>query len=335
MAGCSLTRFGLAPVALSLAWLAVPASLTAQEDELAALCAVATVSSPDATRRFCNLVAQGVEVVQPRIGLAAAGGNPVLGTASTLGMRIGKFPRISIGGRVTAVQADLPPIRTIGSVDDIDFAVGALAVDGAIGVFQGFSPAITVGGVLSLDLLASAGLLLLPDDDGFDDSPFTWGAGLRLGIFRESFTLPGISVSAMYRRVGEIEFGDPALQRTDAAFSADDYTNLSFRGVIGKRLFGIGLAAGAGYDHYSTDVAWAFVDPADPGGAPVRVAMDGFDNDRFMLFLNAGITVLILTASLEVGWQQGGDVVPAALPAVDFDPEDGAFFGSFAIRIAY
>ncbi len=334
MAGSRLTRSGLAPALLSLAWLLAPAALAAQEDELAARCAFATRNSAEATLRFGNLVAQGVEVVQPRIGLAAAGGNPVAGTASTLGMRIGNFPRISIGGRVTAVQADLPPIRRIGRVGDIDFAVAALAVDGAIGLFQGFSPAITVGGVLSLDLLASAGLVFLPDDEGFDDLPFAWGAGLRLGILRESFTAPGISVTAMYRRVGDVEFGDPQLRGTEAWFAADGYTNLSVRGTIGKRLFGIGLTAGAGYDRYSTDIAWRFIDPADPGGAPISVAVDGFTNDRFLFFVNGGLTLLILTASLELGWQQGGDVVPGPLPAVGFDPEEGAFFGSFAIRIS-
>ena len=332
MAGSRLSRSGLVPALLSLVWLLAPAAAAAQEDELAAACAGATSGSA-AALRFCNLVAQGVEVLQPRVGLAAAGGNPVAGSASTLGMRIGNFPRYSIGGRVTAVQADLPPIRRIGGVADIDFAVGALAVDAAVGLFQGFAPAITVGGVLSLDLLGSVGFLLLPDGEGFDDTPFTWAAGLRLGILRESFTVPGISISAMYRRVGDIEFGDPALRGTDSWFGAEGFSNLSVRGTIGKRLFGFGLTAGAGYDRYSTDVAWAFVDPADPGRA-IRVRMDGFDNDRFTFFVNGSVTVLILTASLEVGWQQGGDVVPGPLPATDFDPEQGAFFGSFAIRIS-
>lgn len=334
MAGSRSSRSGLAPALLSLAFLLAPAAAVAQEDDLAALCAVAASGRSTAALRFCNLVAEGVEAVQPRIGLAAAGGNPVAGTASTLGMRIGRFPRYSIGGRITAVRAELPPIRRIGGVGDIDFAVGALAVDGAVGLFQGFSPAITIGGVLSLDLLGSAGFLLLPGGEGFGDTPFTWGAGLRLGILRESFTVPGISVSAMYRRVGDIEFGDPALRGTDAWFGAEGFSNLSVRGTVGKRLFGFGLTAGAGYDRYSTDVAWRFVDPADPGGVPVSVAMEGFSNDRFTLFVNGSVTVLILTASLELGWQQGGGAVPGPVPPTGFDPEKGTLFGSFALRIS-
>ncbi|HEY8468936.1 MAG TPA: hypothetical protein VIL18_04805 [Longimicrobiales bacterium] len=275
---------------------------------------------------FCSLVAQGIEVIQPRIGLAAAGGNPVAGTASTLGMRLGRSPRVSVGGRITALRASLPPIRAVGSSEDLDFFIPAIAADASLGLFQGFSPAITVGGVLSLDLLASAGFVFLPGGKGFEDgAPFHWGAGLRLGILRESFTVPGVSVSAMYRRVGEVRFLSPA-----SRFELDDFTNLSIRGAIGKRVYGIALTAGAGYDHYSSDVAFAVTPPAS---SLLFIPMDGFENDRFMLFANAAFTVLVITGSLELGWQQGGDVVPGALPAPDFDAEDGAFFASLAVRL--
>jgi hypothetical protein len=316
--------FGL----LALLGLAAPPTARAQEDALAGRCAEASagVGVPAEVRAFCNLVAQGIETIQPRIGLAAAGGNPVPGTASTLGMRLGASPRVSVGGRITALRASMPPIRALGSVEDLDFFIPAITADASLGLFQGFSPAITVGGVLSLDLLASAGFVFLPGGKGFEDgAPFHWGAGLRLGILRESFTLPGVSLSAMYRRVGEVRFVSPA-----SRFELDGISNLSIRGAIGKRIYGIGLTAGAGYDRYSSDVSFAVAPPASPV-LPIR--LDGFDNDRFMLFANAAFTVLVITGSLELGWQQGGDVVPGALPAPDFDAEDGAFFASLALRL--
>jgi hypothetical protein len=316
--------FGL----LAVLGLAAPPAASAQGSALALRCAFRSAEAgvPDEVRAFCNLVAQGIEVIQPRIGLAAAGGNPVAGTASTLGMRLGRAPRVSVGGRLTAVRASLPPIRVLGSAEDLDFFIPAIAADASLGLFQGFSPAITVGGVLSLDLLASAGFVFLPGGKGFEDgAPFHWGAGLRLGIVRESFTLPGVSVSAMYRRVGDVRFLSPA-----SRFELQDMTNLSIRGAVGKRVYGFGLTAGAGYDRYSSDVAFA-VTPSTPPALFIR--MDGFDNDRFMFFANAAFTVLVITGSLELGWQQGGDVVRGALPAPDFDAEDGAFFASLAVRL--
>src|SRR5690606_41978038 len=123
MAGSRSSRSGLAPALLSLAFLLAPAAAVAQEDDLAALCAVAASGRSTAALRFCNLVAEGVEAVQPRIGLAAAGGDPVAGTASTLGLRIGRLPRYSIGERLTAGRAELHPIRLRGRGRGVDFAV--------------------------------------------------------------------------------------------------------------------------------------------------------------------------------------------------------------------
>jgi hypothetical protein len=36
-----------------------------------------------------------------------------------------------------------------------------------------------------------------------------WALGARVGILRESFTAPGVSVSAMYRSIGSFSYGDP------------------------------------------------------------------------------------------------------------------------------
>lgn len=306
----------------------------AQESALAERCAVATLGAGAAAEQFCNLVAQAFEIAQPAIGLAATGGNPVPGTASTLGMRIGSLPRFTIAFRATGVSADLPPVLDIGDEDEIDVFAPSLNVDGSIGVFSGFSPAPTVGGVGSIDAVASVGILPLPGDDGFDDSPWTAAIGLRLGILRESFTLPGLSLTGMYRRIGGYTFGDPDLEADDAFF--DFGTGIwSLRGAIGKRIFGFGITAGAGYDHYSSDIGFGFVNPSTMGPAEIRIDFDDFDNDRFMLFGNVSWTLLILHLVGEVGWQQGADRVPGLFPPdIDFDAEGGRFFGSLALRIS-
>ena len=48
------------------------------------------------------------------------------------------------------------------------------------------------------------------DVKGFaEDTPdFSYGVGARLGLLRESFTMPGISVSLMYHRLGTVSYGD-------------------------------------------------------------------------------------------------------------------------------
>lgn len=322
-------------VAVGAAALLVAASRQAwaQEDALVARCGVATVGAGQEAQRFCNLVAQAIEIAQPAVGLAATGGNPVPGTASTLGMRIGALPRFTIAVRTTGVFTELPQVLDFRDRDEIDAFVPSLNADASIGIFSGFSPAPTVGGIGAIDALASLGVLPLPGGDGFDDSPWTWALGLRLGILRESFTLPGISVSAMYRRVGDFTLGDPAL-RADDAFFDGGIGIWSLRAALGKRISFLGFTVGAGYDHYSSDVSFGFVNPSATGPATFRLAIDDFENDRFMLFGNVSWTLLILHLVGEIGWQQGGDptgVLPAGL---NFDPEGGNFFGSLALRLS-
>lgn len=306
----------------------------AQEAGLVARCEAATPAGSDA-RRFCNLVSQAIEVVQAPLGLAVTGGNPVPGTASTLGMRLGTLPRFSVNARVTGVWTEIPDITDFNRSDeDIGIFLPSLNIDASFGLFSGLSLAPTVGGFGSVDLLASMGVIPLPTGDGFDnDSPFSWALGARVGILRESFTLPGISVSLMYRRLGDLDYGDPQLVDDDAFFDAD-LSIWSLRGAVSKRIAFLGATAGIGYDHYSSDLRYGFVNPASTGPSTFVLTDSDFENDRYSFFVNLSYTLLILHGVLELGWQQAGEEIRAPLPAgTRFDP-DGSFFGSLAIRLS-
>ncbi|MBI4408716.1 MAG: hypothetical protein HY561_03350 [Gemmatimonadetes bacterium] len=323
--------FGLVLAALALL---AARPVRAQDNELAEACAVA---SQDA-RSFCLLVAQAIEIAQPRLGMALTGGNPVPGTASTLGMRLGTLPRISLAGRGTAMRTSIPDIRTRGSEDAIDFFIPSLDLDAAVGLFSGFSPAPTVGGLGSIDVLASVGVIPVPSGEGFaEESPFSWALGARVGILRESFLLPGISVSGMYRRLGDVAYGDPELRGSaqggdDAFFTAENISTLSVRAAIGKRLLFLGATAGVGYDRYSGDVAFGVRTLIGSDRFPDRGSIE-LENDRISAFANLSWTLLILHVVGEVGFQSGADQV-GTLPPTEVDPEEGSLFASLAVRLS-
>lgn len=283
-------------------------------------------------RPFCENVADAVLITQPRIGMALTGGNPVPGTASTLGMRIRSTPRIGIGLRVTAATVDLPPVQRRTTDRDVDFPLGSVLLDVTVGLYQGMSLAPTVGGFGSVDLLASVSVLPLPSGEGFDDtSPASWALGARVGVLRESFTAPGVSVSAMYRRLGNVTFGSVELVDTDAYFRMSDYSVTSLRGVVGKRVLGIGLTGGAGYDRYSSAVTGRVRDPrvAAPDNQ-VQLAADPLKQNRTSLFGNVSFTLLILNMAAELGWQTGGDGIEDATDKL----ENRGVFGGLAVRVA-
>src|SRR5687768_16304942 len=63
-----------------------------------------------AYRVLCSNLADAMQIVPPRIGIVASGGNPLQGTASTLGMRLGALPRMSLTARLSSVDVQLPGI---------------------------------------------------------------------------------------------------------------------------------------------------------------------------------------------------------------------------------
>lgn len=301
----------------------------AHAQQLRSQCASASRAE---VRVFCENIADASAILQPRIGIVLSGGNPVPGTASTLGMRLGTLPRISLGGRVTAAHADLPAIERLTSTSDVKFPVGAISVDASVGIFSGLSVLPTVGGLGSIDLLLSAGTIPLSRGEGFDDdAPFSWAAGARLGLLRESFTAPGVSVSGMYRSIGDITYGDPALADRDAFVEINDLRVISLRATAGKRLLGFGLTAGAGYDRYTSDVSATVRDATVLQPTRVlEISESGISDSRASVFGNASFTLLILNLAAEIGWQDGAKPATGASPKL----EKRGLFGGLAVRLA-
>lgn len=258
-------------------------------------------------------ITETAEIVQARTAIALAAGNPLPGASSTLGMRIGKIPRVSAALRMTGVYLDIPDIRTTNTNDNSTALPRSVNVDAAVGIYSGMTLAPTLGGFASLDILASAGRVGLPDSDGFDTDPSSWAVGARLGILRESFTVPGVAVSAMYRHIGDMHYGNGT---TTNQFQLRDNSVTSFRATVGKRLFVFGATAGVGIDKLSSNLDKSF----NPGsGLPLVVSSGSFDNTRKTVFLDATWTMLVLNFVAEGGMQTGGD--------------NTGYYGSLAARI--
>jgi hypothetical protein len=338
-------------MALAAAALVAAAPLAAQND-ISTVCTTVPAQAQDE----CAIVAQAVDAAQPQLGILMAGGNPILGTASTGGVRLGLIPRVSLTGRVNVVGARLPDIRELEGGEANEFAVPAPAVGAnvSIGLTQGFNVAPMIGGFGALDLLGSVSVLPLSLLDDFGDNAFSWGAGARVGLIRESFVTPGVSVSLMYRDLGDVSFGtvcdgnlgpsvtaptDPDRRSctADGDFGEIEFglSNWSARAAISKRLLGLGLTAGVGYDQFETDANFAFSTPAVAGTREVFLFEDvAVDNDRWSAFLDASFTVLVASLVGEVGWMQGSDAITGFPEASDFDPGEGTWFGSLGFRLS-
>ncbi|MGH7506186.1 MAG: hypothetical protein ACRELX_11070 [Longimicrobiales bacterium] len=320
-------RWAPRTAALAAALVVTSAGGASAQNQLADGCAERAANAD--TQAYCALVVQAADILPARVGMVTAGGNPVPGTASTLGIRLGTFPRFSVAGRGSIIWVGLPRITRPGAGEDVDFIAHSLNADVSVGLYSGLSPFATVGGVGSIDLLGSLGIARLPGDDGSnEDAPITWAVGARLGITRESFTAPGMSISALYRRLGEVTYGDTRLEQQDAFVHVDELSLWSVRGTIGKRITLFGLTGGIGWDRYS---GRALVRIRDGAAGTIEIRDADHTGDRWNVFANGAWTLLILSATAEVGWQFGGDT-PAG--ATSDAIASGALFGSFAIRLA-
>ena len=275
----------------------------------------------------CRLAASAIRTAQPRIGVALWGGSPVPGTASTLGMRIGSMPRISVSGRVTLVPTTLLPLADRTTNETETGWIPGVSTQAVVGVLPGWSPLPTVGGVLSLDAIGRLSFAALPGSGFRDDHVWGWMLGLRLGALRESFTLPGVSLTASYGGSTEITYGDPENASTDG-FWEGSMTDLNATLAVTKALSALRLTGGAAFDRYSSDVRVGY---RTSRLSPQVVFDADSDTDRWSGFVNASWTLLIFHASAEVGLQQ--TVEPKGLPTgVEADPI--GWWGGLAFRIS-
>jgi hypothetical protein len=185
-----------------------------------------------------------------------------------------------------------------------------------------------VGGVASLDLLFSGtvGPLLSSDEYGGSGG---WGfaAGARVGLLRESFTLPGLSVSGMYRVLRDVKLGDDELGTTDS-YIRSDLGIISARVAASKAIFLVNLTAGAGWDRMQGDVELGYQSLV----GPVRLTAEDARIDRVTFFGEVSYTLMVLNFVLSAGWQQGPDDIDDGI-GTGYEAE-GAPYASAVLRLS-
>lgn len=282
---------------------------------------------------WCQEAGLAVQAAQGALGLAASVGSDLPGSASTLGWRMKGSPRFALSVRGSLTRAPFPSLRTSGGLPrgETTASLASLHLSGTLGLFDGFSLGPTMGGFGSVDLTVSTQWIGTPRGKGFQENVTGWGVGTRIGIIRESFTLPGISISAFYRSLGsadlwEVDDGDPA----EAGF---DLRASSLRAVVGKDIAGIGFFGGAGWDRYAGDATLVVIDPE--GGANNSGASGELQSERYLFFIGGSMTFLILQISVEIGWADGFDPTLPASVEEGFDPSSRSEFGALAFRLTF
>ena len=280
----------------------------------------------------CNTMVDATKAFHPLAGMIVSGGNPVVGTAGTLG----GFGHVSATLRVNAIKASLPnPDSAARNPVPSSFNgyFPAPVIEAAVGLYGGQNGG---GGLLSIDGLASAvllpasrvqGMSVDPDAPKIGDVALGLGYGARIGLLKGSFPIPSVSVSVMKRHLPRVQFGD--VNGGDPADFATDFDATNWRAVAGMRIVFVDVAAGLGIDHYTSAATIHYYD----GITTHTVTLD-LANTREVLFVNGGLTAGLVKFVVELGYQTGTDQ-SFATTFSDFDPKAGHVFWGAGIRINF
>ena len=262
----------------------------------------------------CQSAVLAAQAIRGGIAIADVAGTHLSGASSTIGRRLGSAPRVSVGLRLQMTRFDLPDILGGGTGTAGKNSVNAYGVKGslAVGVLDGFALMPTVGGILSLDLLASGSLTFLGESDGFLGNEGVLSVGGRLGIFRESFTLPGVTVSAMRSFGQHVDW----TAGVNGSQIDTDISTTSVRAIVGKDFFTLAVLAGMGWEWDRGEMGVQVPDPTIPAGQGMRV-MDSLTTRRSVYFAGVSITRLVFQFSVEGGWAGGYDGLAGYAGAYD------------------
>lgn len=279
----------------------------------------------------CWNLALGIEAMQAGIGLAAAGGADLPGGNSTLGWRFGTVPRVAVSARLGITSGRYPALNGSNAEAQTTWTPsfeGALAIS----AFDGFRPLPTIGGVFALDFIGVAGTARPSASDGFEGSVSSFGYGVRLGLLRESFTMPGVTISAVRRHLAELRWNGADGDRPGRVV-LDGPTATSLRATVGKDLLALGLVAGVGWDR--VDSNGSFVVDGVGAAGPLSLTFDDFRTERTLVFGGASLTLLVLQLSGEVGYAAGFEPRPVAAGSAGFDPTAGNLFATVSARLLF
>ncbi len=275
---------------------------------------------PLQTQPRCAHLVIGAQQLQSSIGLAGTWGGIVPGAASTLGKRFPDGPpRFSLTGRVGFVGFELPPDGSGG--EGRSSVRPAVQVSLGGGLFEGFRLRPSVGGVLALDLFGTLAWASLPD--GTDGGGWQGGVGAKIGVLRESFDVPAITLTASTQWAGQARLlGGSA----DTTLAEVDPRTFAVRASISKDLGGLGATLSFGRDWYGGQ---ATVMPLSPTGR-ANVQDADFTNDRWVGAASAALNYLVLFVEGEIGWAGAVDG-----PDGDGFQPGGQVFGSLSARLIF
>lgn len=309
----AFNRIGSALIAvLALAW---PTAASGQQFvDFGAACV-----DVGGAQAACRAAAVAAEWLTSDAGLLATGVALTPAPERTLGYRTqGGAPRSALDIRIGFAPIRHPDLSADAPERALERTQVALSAGFSMGLFDGFQPYPTLGGVLSADAFGGYTWIPWSESDGYDRASNYRTVGVRIGLMRESFSVPGIAVSAS-RSWGStlIYAGDPAIASVQPAVTA-------VRLALGKDVYGVGVHGSLGRNW--TDATARI--GGDFGSGQVFTQAD-LDASRTVANVGASLNFLVVQIQGDLGWGlgAGGPELPG------FAASENPWFGALSVRL--
>ena len=279
----------------------------------------------------CHSAVYAAQSIRSLITIADGVGSEIAGSSSVIGRNYteGLVSRnLSASLSTSIVRREIPSLGVMSPGQIIENGLDIYAIKATIvaGLFEGLTISPGVRGILGLDVLGSFSSQFLIWNNELPTKQMGVGSlGLRLGVLRESFSVPGITVSLVRQFESALEVQSVRTDHTDLLIKSE---STRIRATIGKDLGRLSVLAGVGWNR-NTGLLQGRIP-----GMLLRVAhtfSSSFTQETQRLyFAGLSLTKTVFQWSFEFGLAEGlGD------SNLEYGSSDLIPFGQVALRARF
>ena len=266
--------------------------------------------------------------------IASSYGSEMPGSSSAIGRtKNGQFkPRnLSVAFSSGLVHVTLP---NLGMVQSDPKSSSGLNIYGFnttfdLGLFDGLTISPGIRGVFAIDVLGSASVESFRWDPMYKRARVGTGSlGIRIGLVRESFTLPGLTVSVFKGKGTILELESERDGHIDLTVGNE---SMRFRTTMGKEFSKMGILGGVGWND-SNGLLKGNIPGMTTRSASTFSSKELVDS-QFLYFAGLSFTSMIFQLSMELGLIEGFGDVPSLY--IRPNPTEWSVFSRVAARIRF
>lgn len=266
--------------------------------------------------------------------IASSYGSEMPGSSSAIGRtKNGQFRarNLSVAFSSGLVRVNLPNLDVVQFDPESSSGLNIYGFNTTfdLGLFDGLTISPGVRGVFSIDVLGSASMESFRWNPMYKRAKMGTGSlGIRIGLVRESFTLPGLTVSVFKGKGTILELRSEIDDGIDLTVGNE---SMRFRTTMGKEFSKMGILGGVGWNN-SNGLLKGNIPSMTSRFASTFSSKDLVDR-QFLYFGGLSFTSMIFQLSMELGLIEGFGDVPSLY--IRPDPTEWSVFSRIAARIRF